>query len=391
VARQLKRGALMQKDKIKLIAILSILLVAGFLATSLVSYFVSRTSLRAEIAHSALPLTSDNIYSEIQRDLLRPVFIASLMAADTFLRDWVLQGEQDEKQIRNFLKEIQTRYNTITSFFVSDQTGLYYHADGILKKVSPAAKRDRWYYRVKHMQAPYELNIDPDMANKDTMTIFVNYRVLDYADNYIGATGVGLTVSAVKSLIEKYQQKYDRLIYMIDQRGRVKLAGKNFPKYTSNVFKDERFTPFAQTITANKQSAFSYHNGQETIHTNARLIPEFGWYLIVEQAEGKTTRQIVRTLFINLTICLIVTAIVLVLLFKAITAYQNKIDTLRGIVPICSFCKQIRDDQGYWNQVEAYVSKHTDATFSHGICPACKEKHYSKYMPKPEPEKPSAP
>jgi len=81
------------------------------------------------------------------------------------------------------------------------------------------------------------------------------------------------------------------------------------------------------------ESSFSYHDGNETIHTNARLIPEFGWYLIVEQAEGKATRQIFRALLTNLIICLTVTAIVLVLLFKTMTAYQNRIETLRGIVP----------------------------------------------------------
>jgi transcriptional regulator with GAF, ATPase, and Fis domain len=47
---------------------------------------------------------------------------------------------------------------------------------------------------------------------------------------------------------------------------------------------------------------------------------------------------------------------------------------LRGIIPICSYCKKIRDDQGYWNQVEQYVSEHSEAKFSHGICPACLER-----------------
>jgi len=51
----------------------------------------------------------------------------------------------------------------------------------------------------------------------------------------------------------------------------------------------------------------------------------------------------------------------------------EQVKTLSGIVPICSYCKKIRDDRGYWEQVEAYVSKHTEAQFSHGICPQCLE------------------
>ncbi len=55
---------------------------------------------------------------------------------------------------------------------------------------------------------------------------------------------------------------------------------------------------------------------------------------------------------------------------------SDQIKTLRGIVPICAKCKKIRDDQGYWNQVEVYVSHHTEARFSHGVCPECVKELY---------------
>jgi DNA-binding response OmpR family regulator len=54
----------------------------------------------------------------------------------------------------------------------------------------------------------------------------------------------------------------------------------------------------------------------------------------------------------------------------------DQVKTLRGIVPICANCKKIRDDTGYWNQVEVYVRDHTEAEFSHGICPDCMKKLY---------------
>ena len=57
----------------------------------------------------------------------------------------------------------------------------------------------------------------------------------------------------------------------------------------------------------------------------------------------------------------------------------DEVRTLRGIVPICANCKKIRDDKGYWSQVEKYVSDHTEARFSHGICPDCVEKVYPEY------------
>jgi len=51
-----------------------------------------------------------------------------------------------------------------------------------------------------------------------------------------------------------------------------------------------------------------------------------------------------------------------------------KVDLLKGLLPICASCKKIRDDKGYWNQMEVYIRDHSEAEFSHGICPECAEK-----------------
>lgn len=56
--------------------------------------------------------------------------------------------------------------------------------------------------------------------------------------------------------------------------------------------------------------------------------------------------------------------------------------TLRGIIPICMICKQIRNDKGYWEQVEVYVHNHSEADFSHGICPNCLKKKFPKVYQK---------
>jgi sigma-B regulation protein RsbU (phosphoserine phosphatase) len=58
----------------------------------------------------------------------------------------------------------------------------------------------------------------------------------------------------------------------------------------------------------------------------------------------------------------------------------DDVRVLRGILPICSYCKKIRDDRQYWHQVEAYISTHSDVEFSHGICPECYEKHIRPMM-----------
>jgi len=56
----------------------------------------------------------------------------------------------------------------------------------------------------------------------------------------------------------------------------------------------------------------------------------------------------------------------------------EKVKLLSGFLPICASCKKIRDDKGYWNQIEQYISDHANVEFSHGICPECSEKSYGK-------------
>ena len=370
------------EEKNKIVPIISVLLIVGSLMTSLVSFFVSRASLRSEIVNNELPLTSDNIYSEIQRDLLRPIYISSVMATDTFLRDWVLRGEKDDKDIIKYLNDIKMRYGAFTSFFVSDKTLKYYHVDKILKSVSADEERDKWYFRVRDMADDYEINVDPDMANRDAMTIFINYRVFDYDGNYIGATGIGLTVNAVKNLLKTYQSKYERHIYFVDHAGNVKLSVTDSLTLQENISQEILDNMNSVNADESLEMSFNFSRNGELVHTNMRYISEFGWYLIVEQAEAHAIARIVNALLINLFICAIVTMIVIISVNLSIKRYQNRIKTLRGIVPICSYCKQIRDDEGYWEQVDIFIRKHSHAEFSHGICPDCFKKHHPDYSNK---------
>ncbi|MBN2601228.1 MAG: hypothetical protein JXR87_04480 [Candidatus Marinimicrobia bacterium] len=59
----------------------------------------------------------------------------------------------------------------------------------------------------------------------------------------------------------------------------------------------------------------------------------------------------------------------------------KEIKTLRGMLPICSSCKKIRDDKGFWNEVDNYIADHSEAEFTHGMCPDCMKKWYPDFDP----------
>ena len=66
-------------------------------------------------------------------------------------------------------------------------------------------------------------------------------------------------------------------------------------------------------------------------------------------------------------------------LIRELQAALSEVKTLSGLLPICASCKKIRDDKGYWSQIEEYIRKHSDAEFTHGLCPGCAEKLYPEF------------
>ncbi len=103
----------------KLTVILCILLSVSFIAVSFISYSASNRIAHSTLVDKELPLTANAIYAELKKDVMRPFFIASTMAHNRFLYDWVANGEKVPAIIANYLTEINTAYQLNTSFFIS--------------------------------------------------------------------------------------------------------------------------------------------------------------------------------------------------------------------------------------------------------------------------------
>lgn len=108
-------------------------------------------------------------------------------------------------------------------------------------------------------------------------------------------------------------------------------------------------------------------------------IQEGRWMLITVDPLFNDAGEIIRAVHITRDI----TQRILIqnereILVKELKDALARIKTLDGLIPICSICKKIRDDKGYWNLIESYIESHSDAEFSHGICPDCSDGLYGK-------------
>lgn len=312
-------------QKIKIMLLLCFTLSLGFIVTSTVSYFVARKSMVEQITNNALPLTGNNIYSEIQRDLLKPIIISSFMANDTFLKDWITSGERDPDKIQRYLKKVKESYNAVTSYFISDETLNYYHPTGIIRHISAENPADSWYFRTKGLKGTHEVNVDFDPSSISELTVFINYKVFDNQGKFMGVTGIGLSISAVTNLIEDYQTRYQRDIYFVDKQGEVTLHGSDFNPQAS--FKNSlSFPDFKSQILNESTASIDYKINNKHVFLNSRFVSEFNWYLIVEHREGRLDSELFNSLLLNLLISLIITSIVLTFAWLILSNYQNKLE-----------------------------------------------------------------
>jgi diguanylate cyclase (GGDEF)-like protein len=326
--------------RFRLIGLVVCVLTAGFLATNILSYRDATAALKDTILHHELPLTGSNIYSEVEADLVRPVFISSQMANDTFVKDWLVSGEKDHAAITRYLEAIREKYGVFTSFLVSERTRQYYHFSGTPRTVSESNPDDAWFFRVRAMKAPYEINIDYDEASNRTVTIFVNYRVLDDDGRFLAVTGVGLNIDAVRHIVDRYHDNFQRAVYFVNKAGLITVASAGAPRADENISALSGLRTLAPSILAGNEGQYEYRRDGEAYLLETRFIPELGWYIFVEQRQSDATRDIWHSFLTNLGVGSLIIFLTSAIVAWAISIYHRKLDAMASTDKLTGLCNR---------------------------------------------------
>ncbi|QBG49070.1 sensor histidine kinase [Verrucomicrobia bacterium S94] len=313
-------------NKTRLTVMLGLVLLVGFMTMSIAGYYVSKANISEAVRNHELPLASDNIHSEIQRILLPPLNISETMANSVFLRDWMLDGEQDVKKITSYLNRIQSKQGMTSAFLASEETQNYYSHKGLRNQVDPEGE-DVWYARCRDAKTDFEINADIDMHVSNRLTLFINYKVYDYDGNFIGVAGVAERIETIEALIQHFKVRYRKTIYFANPDGRV--------AYSSSEEEDPLRKPMlseylgsdrlAKHILAQPSAQLEYSRNGRNLLLNARYLPELGWYLLVEEDVDESTAHLKGILTANLLVCIVLTALVLAVVYLAGQQYQRRL------------------------------------------------------------------
>lgn len=315
------------KKNFKIVFTVSVLLISLSITISLINFVVSLQSTQQELVERSLPLSVDNIYSEIQTQVIGPGLVSSMMANDTFVRDWLIHDEENQEKITQYLARIKNKYGMFVTFLVSEKTQNYYTHNGLLERISPHKEDNKWYFRFKNIESDHEINIDTNSEIDNTLFLFMNYKIFDENYQLIGVTGIGHKISYVDEMLKRFRRQFKFNVYFVDENGHIVIS-ESLEKKPHDLASHSSLGKLKDQLISTESVVLKYqHNGTDYL-IKTKYIPELDLYLLVEAKLDDFINDVENTFYINLAISLMVTMIVTLLVLLSIRGYHRKLEYL---------------------------------------------------------------
>ena len=192
------------------------------------------------------------------------------------------------------------------------------------KEINTADAHDIWYYDFIKSGENVALDVDTDEVSAGRLTIFINYRVESATGELLGVVGVGVDMSNIAALLQKTQQTYGRVIYMVDESGLVQAHSDIGVIEKQNIRTSSGIDKIADAILSSKEKTLNAH--YEGIHGNilltSRYVPDIKWHIVVEQDELVSLQIVRRMLLRTILIGLSASILALIISVRVIKKYH---------------------------------------------------------------------
>lgn len=325
--------------------LISIVLLLGFGFVSILNYLTYSRIIKDDIENIS-KLSATNIYSEINNELTKPIFVSLTMANDSFLKEWLVNEENylsdDEylDDLKDYLVGIEVKYDYSSVFLVSEKTKNYYHYTGIQKVISEEDPHDQWYTKFKENGKSYELDVDTDEADNNVLTVFVNCRIENSKGELMVVAGVGLQMDQVQTIFSEFEDNYELETMLINREGLVQVHTDQQLIESFNVAEDDAIKSNLDEIIDNTTSfgTYRYINDGLDGYLITTYIDELDWYLVVKKDTSVLRQSFTIQLVEDLLFVMILVGAVLFLVNKLVQRYREqltiiaKTDQLTGLL-----------------------------------------------------------
>ncbi len=309
------------------VIIVTVLLLTFTIGSSVLNYEKALKEMEINLKERSLPLSIDNIYSEVQKNIIEPTLVSSMMANDTFLKDWLIHEENQTEKISRYLESVKNKYNMFSTFLVSNQTGNYYTSKGLIDKVKKSNPENAWYFKFKEAPENHEINLDFNKKLADSLIMFINYKIFDDKYHYLGATGIGIKISYINEMLKHFRLKYNFNVFFTDKKGEVVLSEDEFNN-PDKLMTIEELDLSNKDLEFESPQLFEYKKDGKTYILNGKFVKELNLYLFVEAKLDTFTGEVRRTFILNLLTSLFVTILIIIIILYTIKIYNKKLESL---------------------------------------------------------------
>jgi len=316
------------KSKYKIVIIISFLLLTLSIGSSLLNYKISMNATQNQLKTQSLPLSVDNIYTEIQKHMIEPFLVASMMAHDTFVKDWLIQEENNVQKIQKYLDSIKNKYGMLATFLVSQKSKNYYTHNGLIEQIDEQNPTNKWYFEFKDAPHEHEINLDLNEHLANTLIMFINFKMLDDNFNYLGAAGVGIEISYINDMLKMFKDVYKLKVSFLDENANIILSEEHNQDKIINLDSISELSKYKDTILSKNTHIIEYEKDGYTHLLNTKYIEELNIYLLVEARLDNFTKDTKNTFYLNMTISLLLTLIITLITIAVISQHNKKLEKL---------------------------------------------------------------
>lgn len=311
-------------NSFQVLFIVSGLLLILSLSLSLINYMISLNSVQKDLVNRALPLSVDNIYTEIQTHLIEPSLISSMMASDTFVKDWLVHEEDNSEKITSYLETIRNKYGLFVTFLVSEKTKRYYTHKGFLETLEQNKTDNKWYFQFKDSPEEHEINLDYNGNIDNSLMMFLNYKIFDSKYHLLGATGIGHKISYIDGMLKRFREDYKFKVCFLNEEGDVVLSERN-TNHIQKIQEDPEWLKVRDDILSSSSKLLKYKRNSDDYILKTKYIPELHLYLLVEAKISDFTDNVHQAFYFNVSVSLLFTLIVAVIILITIKNYNEKL------------------------------------------------------------------
>lgn len=300
-------------ESIKKTFIIVVVTVILCMSCSTVFIYNKTKSLMRDAYENELRVESGMISGAIENSFLRPITVSETMSKD-FIMNKILnintkdEAKSMEQEASEYLTSIRNGFGYSMVFAVNDASKAYYTCDGISKYLAPEINdQDIWYkvFMERDSELPYLLDVDIDAVNNWALSVFVNAAVYDDNGKYIGLCGVGVDMTELQRLLERYERIYDVKIDLINSEGLIQVDtdAANIENAYIEIDSPELYT-----------DGECYYEVGENVSRTITYIDDLGWYLVVRNNTSLVSN--VYSMLIPNVICMVVGVILIITIFS---------------------------------------------------------------------------